>query len=303
MYELMPFSGNPLDRISNLRQDKDWVAAQVAAPQSMFLPLRNLNPLTVEASSPALRWLDSGLRDRLDQDQPLVLLGTQDGTAHFAVDLGDADSDAAPIEQLGVESPEFPEARTIAVGLSAGILAQARSLVDWHRRHRFCSSCGAATEPDRGGAMRRCPRCEAQYFPRTDPVVIIVVWQGDRCLLGRRKGRAGGMFSAFAGFIDQGETIEDAVRREVAEEAGLVVDEVAYRASQPWPFPSSLMIGCFARATSREFQVDDEEIGEARWFSREELLQALDSPSPELAVPGPVAIAHHLIRDWCAAVP
>ena len=151
--------------------------------------------------------------------------------------------------------------------------------------------------------MRRCPRCEAQYFPRTDPVVIMVVWQGDRCLLGRRKGRAGGMFSAFAGFIDQGETIEDAVRREVAEEAGLVVDEVAYRASQPWPFPSSLMIGCFARATSREFQVDDEEIGEARWFSREELLQALDSPSPELAVPGPVAIAHHLIRDWCAAVP
>ncbi len=304
MYELMPFSGNPLDWVSNLRQDKDWVAAQVAAPQSMFLPLRNLNPLTVEVSSPALRWLDSGLRDRLDQDQPLVLLGTQDGTAHFAVDLGDADSDAAPIEQLGVESPEFPEARTIAVGLRAGILAQARSLVDWHRRHRFCSSCGAAaTEPDRGGAMRRCPRCEAQYFPRTDPVVIMVVWQGDRCLLGRRKGRAGGMFSAFAGFIDQGETIEDAVRREVAEEAGLVVDEVAYRASQPWPFPSSLMIGCFARATSREFQVDDEEIGEARWFSREELLQALDSPSPELAVPGPVAIAHHLIRDWCAAVP
>ncbi len=306
MYDQMPFTGNSLNRVSDLHQDKDWVASQLASAESRFLPLRKLNPLAVEASSPALLWLDADARARLDPDQPPVLLGTQDGVAHFAVDLGDAEIDDVLVAQLGVESPEFPEARSIATGLSAaeaGILAQARSLIDWHRRHRFCSSCGAATEPDRGGAIRRCPACQAQHFPRTDPVVIMVVWKGDQCLLGRRKGRVGGMFSAFAGFIDQGETIEAAVRREVQEEAGLVVDEVVYRASQPWPFPSSLMIGCFARATSHDFQIDDDEIGEARWFSRDELLQALDSPGPELAVPGPVAIAHHLIRDWCATGP
>ena len=308
MYELMPFAGNPFDRVSTLRQDKDWVLGQITAAESRFLPLNKLNPLSKEASSATLQWLDASVRERFDPDWPLILLGRRDGIAHFAVDIGDSDADDFKLK-LGLESVQFSESRTIAAGLSAaeaGILAQARSLVDWHRRHRFCSSCGIETAPDRGGAMRRCTACQSQHFPRTDPVVIMVVWEGDQCLLGRRKGRAGGMFSALAGFIDQGETIEDAVRREVAEEAGLVVDDVVYRASQPWPFPSSLMIGCFAHATNREFEIDNDEIGEARWFGREELRQALDSPSAglaELALPGPVAIAHHLIRDWCAAGP
>jgi NAD+ diphosphatase len=211
--------------------------------------------------------------------------------------LPDADPAALGLDDGAL----FSEVRGVAPALpiaDAGIVAQARSLLDWHNRNRFCGACGSPTSIRKGGASRQCDGCSAEVFPRTDPVVIMVVWRGDRCLLGRRSGRPGGNYSCLAGYIDQGETIEEAVRREVMEEAGILVDEVQYHASQPWPFPSSLMIGCFAHAATEEVRLDDDELADARWFSREEVRRAVESPSETLTLPGPIAIAHHLLRDW-----
>ena len=184
-----------------------------------------------------------------------------------------------------------------------GILAQARSQLDWHARHGFCSVCGRPTDSKRGGQVRECPSCRAQHFPRTDPVVITVVGDDatDRCLLGQSRGRLSRlrMYSALAGFVDQGESIEEAVAREVMEEAGVRVRNIRYHSSQPWPFPCSLMIGCLAEAATTTIHKDDEEMSDVRWFDRQEVLLALEEKSENgCAVPGPIAIAHHLIKAW-----
>ena len=301
MQERIPFSGNPLDRVANLRRDDAWLAEQIRAAASRFLPFWRLNVLAREAEHAELRWLDAGVQDLLEDGAAPLLLGLRDGVAHFAVDLS---SLADPIAALGVEGAEFADARRIAVNLpggDAGILAQGRALIEWHTRHRFCGSCGAPTAMRGGGAMRTCTGCGAEHFPGPHPVVIMVVWRGDRCLLGRGRNWAPARFSALAGFIDHGEKIEEAVAREVQEEVGLEVDEVVYHASQPWPFPMSLMIGCFAHVTGESLMVDPEELDEARWFSREEIRRALDSPDDtDFGVPGRIAIAHHLIKAWAA---
>ena len=195
------------------------------------------------------------------------------------------------------------DVRTAAESLSArdlGIAAQARAQVDWHNRHGYCSTCGHETTVKRGGQLRECPRCNAQHYPRTDPVVIAVVSDKDNCLLGQTRGRATqtNRYSALAGFVDQGESIEEAVAREVMEEAGIVVKNVRYHSSQPWPFPSSLMIGCHADAATTDIARDDEEMSDVRWFHRDEVLKALTGASDKLVVPGPMAIAHHIIKAW-----
>jgi NAD+ diphosphatase len=229
-----------------------------------------------------------------------VLLGLREGIAHFAVDVSPL---AEPEQTLGVAGvAKFQEPRAIAALLpvgEGGILAQARSLVDWHVRHRFCSTCGARTKSGEGGYQRACPDCSAQHFPRTDPVVIMLVARGDACLLGRQAAWPPRMFSALAGFVEPGETLEEAVRREVLEEAGIEVAGVRYHSSQPWPFPASLMIGCIAEAASEAIRIDPGELSEARWFSRDEIKQALAQPGTgDLFVPPPMAIAHHLIRAF-----
>ncbi len=298
MNRQMPFAGNPLDRAEHQRHDEAWVEEQLQAPKSRFMAFSQLKALALIAERPVLLWLDNRAFASFNLPTKPVFLGLQDGAAHFAVDLTDVPN---PLVAMGLAEADFMEVRGLATTLhhtEAGIVAQARSLLDWHKRHRYCSVCGQETEPKRGGSMRKCPACNTEHFPRTDPVVISVVWRDDRCLLGRRAGRPEGNFSTIAGFIDQGETIEDAVRREVEEEVGVKVDEVQYRASQPWPFPSSLMIGCFAHAASDDFHADEDEIAEARWFTREEVRQALYDGSPELMLPGPAAIAYHLVADW-----
>jgi NAD+ diphosphatase len=292
----IPFTSNPLDRASNLRHDDDWVAAQLQLAESRFLAFSRLNVLCRQAEATELVWLDGSCLDGLTDYCAPVLLGLRDGVAHFAIDVLDIEA-----TQLGFDGAAFGEVRGIAPSLSAadaGIVAQARSILDWHGRNRFCGACGSPTSVKKGGSSRQCSGCEAEVFPRTDPVVIMVVWRDDKCLLGRRSGRPGGAYSCLAGFVDQGETIEEAVRREVMEEAGVVVDEVKYHASQPWPFPSSLMIGCFAHAATDEVHLDDLELADARWFTRDDVRRALESPSEILTVPGPVAIAHHLLSDW-----
>jgi NAD+ diphosphatase len=294
----MPFSANPLDRASNQRGSDDWLQQQRLAPTSRYLLLWKLNVLLSVDDATSLAWLDGSRIPAGWMPEP-VLLGVDDGIAHYAVDVSAMDD---PFHELELESVRWGEARSIANELpapEAGIVAQARALLDWHARHGFCPACGSETVPGKGGSMRRCESCKAQHFPRTDPVVIMLVHHGDRALLGRRAGRAG-IFSTVAGFIEQGETIEDAVRREVLEEIGVKVDEVTYIASQPWPFPSSLMIGCFAHTDSTEYRVDEEEIAEARWFSREELRAAMAGEATDFGIPGPVAIAYHLIARWCA---
>jgi NAD+ diphosphatase len=198
-------------------------------------------------------------------------------------------------------------APTIAPG-EAAILAEARSLLDWHARHRFCAQCGSPTRIASAGWKRHCPECRASHFPRTDPVVIMLAIHGDRALLGRNRRRPGARFSCLAGFVEPGETPEEAVRREVREEAGVRCGRVRYLAAQPWPFPSSLMIGFLAEALTEEITVDTEELAEARWFSRDEIRNMVaraaagpDDPA-QVSLPSPIAIAHHICRRWSSGL-
>jgi NAD+ diphosphatase len=180
-----------------------------------------------------------------------------------------------------------------------GELGGAKAILSWHDRHRFCANCGAASRVSAAGWRRDCDACKAQHFPRVDPVVIMLAIDGERCVLGRQRHFAPGMYSALAGFLEPGETIEDAVRREIQEEAGIACTQVSYHASQPWPFPSSLMIGCFARAPSAPLNVDLNELEHARWFTRAEAAAMLAHTHPEgMSVPQAFAIAHHLIKAY-----
>ena len=182
-----------------------------------------------------------------------------------------------------------------------GILAQAKALFHWHRQHGFCAKCGHATVPKSSRLCRECPACGAQHFPRTDPVVIMLVTRGTRCLLGRQARFAPGMYSCLAGFLSPGETLEDSVRREVHEEAGIRVGAVAYLASQPWPWPSSIMVGCHGEAETEAITLDRDELEDGRWFEREEVAAMLERRHPDgLSAPPPLAIAHHLLRRWMA---
>ena len=178
-------------------------------------------------------------------------------------------------------------------------IAEAKAVLHWHARHRFCPNCGAATQPVQGGWKRECPACKAEHFPRTDPVVIMLAVDGERCLLGRSPRFVPTMWSCLAGFVEPGESIEDAVHRETREEAGITCGRVRYFASQPWPFPTSLMIGCHAQALTREIVVDRDELEDARWFDKDEIVAMLKRQHPQgLTTPPPVAIAHHIIRAW-----
>ncbi len=295
------FAGNPLDHGDVQRRDQRWLDEQAERPRSRFLPLWQLNVLIRDEVSLRLGWLGPDALAPCKNGVPPVFLGLLDGVAHFAIDVSALDEPRAELHL--VDGWRFEDARTAApqlCGPEAGIVAQSRAQIDWHRRHQFCSVCGERTAPARGGLVRTCPACKAEHFPRTDPVAIMVVADGDRCLLGQSRGRLSrtGIYSALAGFMNQGESIEEAVRREVKEEAGIEVGEVRYHSSQPWPFPSSLMIGCHGRALSTNIHIDDEEMTDVRWFSRNAVLAALRNENPALRVPAPIAIAHHLIKAW-----
>ena len=303
------FSGNPLDRADAERRDPAWLAAAQRSFSSRFLPFADLNVLL---NGNALGWVSAMEIEAAGSGaassgaggsgaEP-VLLGLQGDVAHFAVDVSGHD----PLARLGLGGGwRFEDCRFAAMRMASddtGIVAQARAQLGWHDRHRHCSVCGEPTQPAKGGHVRQCGACNAEHFPRTDPVVIMLVTDGDRCLLGQPHGPLvrTGMHSALAGFMDQGESIEEAVRREVREEAGIAVGEVRYHSSQPWPFPSSLMIGCHGQALSTDIRIDPEEMADVRWFERSEVVGALDEASSTLKVPGAIAIAHHLIKDWAS---
>jgi NAD+ diphosphatase len=300
---MIPFSGNPLDRASEKRIDSDWVDARRHDPSSLVLPMWRLQPFLIgpEKGPVEAGFLKPGLCESMaDPRVPSVLLGIEKGHAIFALDISQCEdpATAGPLAGLG----HFRDMRAAAPLLPAkdvAILGQAKALVDWHQRHGFCARCGAATVFADAGYKRVCTACNAEHFPRTDPVVIMLATHGDACLVGRGKHFPHGMYSALAGFIEPGETIEEAVRRELHEEAGVIGGNVTYHATQPWPFPSSLMIGCFAEAESRNIKVDTTELAEAIWLDRSKARALINGERVEgLWVPPPIAIAHHLIRAF-----
>jgi NAD+ diphosphatase len=235
----------------------------------------------------------------------IVFLGLHQGAGRFGFGIAPAAAEALKANE------EFlvTDLRSIAVqGLVDAEhlppMAEAKAVLHWHLRHRYCANCGAATLVVQAGWRRDCPACKAEHFPRTDPVVIMLAIDGERCLLGRSPRFVPSMWSCLAGFVEPGESIEDAVRRETREEAGIVCGRVKYLASQPWPFPSSLMIGCFAEARTREIVVDRAELEDARWFERAEIAAMLARKHDGgLTTPPPVAIAHHIIRAWMEGEP
>ena len=303
---MIPFTGNPLNRASEKRLDTEWLAAKRRDPSSLIMPLWKLQPLIVEsedADNPtALGLLKPEVADSLASDGAIcVFLGLDDrDRAMFALDISSSNDPTSSGPLAGKGS--FRDARMAASTVSiphAALIAQGKAMVDWHQRHGFCPNCGAPTKLMDAGYRRLCDKCKAEHFPRTDPVVIMLATYGEECLVGRGKLFPQGMFSALAGFIEPGETIEEAVRRELMEEANVKVGEVSYYATQPWPFPSSLMIGCFAKADKREAKADDTELAEVRWIERSAARQLVAGKRIDgVMVPPPIAIAHHLIKTW-----
>ena len=301
----IPFAGSPLDRLSAKRTDHEWVSARRRDSSSFILPVWRLQPLLFgpeKGSGPVeAGFMKPGLCETLAApDAPCVFLGMENDHALFALDISQARDPAneGPIAGLG----HFRDMRAAAAVLpekDTAILGQAKAMIDWHNRHGFCAQCGARTELSDAGWRRVCPACKAEHFPRTDPVVIMLGVHGDACLVGRNKRFPGNFYSALAGFMEPGESIEEAVRRELMEEVNLKVGKVRYHATQPWPFPSSLMIGCLAEAESRDFKPDGEEISDARWLDRATAKKLIAGERlPDISVPPAIAIAHHLIKAF-----
>ena len=257
----------------------------------------------LRAAPPVTALLDAAEASRASERSVEVFLGRVDGRPVFAVAT---DAQAAEL----FPEPDFLVRDLRALAIEAlvpddelGLLATAKSLLAWHGRNGFCAHCGTATRIAAAGFRRECPNCGMHHFPRTDPVAIMLIRRGDSCLLGRGPHFLETMYSCLAGFVEPGETIEDAVRRETAEETGIVIGAVHYHASQPWPFPASLMIGCVAEALSEAITIDPVELADARWVTKDALRQMFERCHPEgLTVPQPIAIAHHLLRDFLDGV-
>lgn len=294
------YTNSRLTRAAENRTDAAAIATLAADPRTRVYAMGG-ELIVLKKASPlndALFTLDEARA--LGPALETVFLGLRDGVARFGVGLPPQTTEALK-ERDGLLVTDL---RSIAVqGLTDAEhlppIAEAKSVLSWHTRHRFCANCGAPTQSVDAGWRRDCSACQTQHFPRTDPVVIMLVVDGDKCLLGRSGRFVATMWSCLAGFIEPGESIEDAVRRETLEEAGVTCGRVKYLFSQPWPFPSSLMIGCHAEATTRNIVVDRTELEDARWFSKDEAAAMLLRRHPQgLTAPPPVAIAHHIVRTW-----
>lgn len=290
------FSGNPLDRADHLRKEPITMTDTLQSSDARVMIV--LNSEILSDSVGGIYWLKYRQCAYLPLDTT-IFLGLSDGAPHFAATL---EGETADFDGLFPDA-KFRDAR--ALGMKAGfahpelgIVAQAKSMLSWHASHRFCAKCGTESELAKAGYERLCPACGASHFPRTDPVVIMLALNGDEALVGRGPQLPPGYFSALAGFMEPGETIEEAVARELMEEAGVTATSVQMIANQPWPWPSSLMIGCIARVTSKVLTLDDTEIDEALWITRDEARNALAGGSPDFMVPPPIAIAHDLIKHW-----
>ncbi len=294
------FATNRLLRHSEGRDDDADIARRKASPEARTMVLAGDVPVLKRNGATFAADFTVAEAAGLGEIRETPFLGTLDGAPLFATLL-----DAEAAEPLQARDDLLVlDLRSIAVqGLlppdRLGALGEAKSLLYWHQRHRFCSNCGAPSRLAAGGWRRECDSCGAQHFPRTDPVVIMLAVRGDACLLGRQARFLAGMYSCLAGFVEPGETIEDAVRRETHEEAGIRLGRVGYLCSQPWPFPASLMIGCVGVALDGMLVIDRQELEDARWFSRAEAALMLEGRHPDgLFCPPKMAIAHHLMRAF-----
>ncbi len=308
--ETVTFGSSGLDRAALLRADADAVSALLARGQ--VLALWRGKPLAIRGDG--LAWLSAGHPALSHASDDFVFLGLDDGTPRFAADISawSPEAGAQGIEAGFFDASEqshpalpadqvFVELRGIMTRLTpreAELAATAKALVHWHRSHAFCAGCGAPSSMRMAGWQRGCSSCGAQHFPRTDPVVIMLVTRGNQVLLGRSSAWPDGMYSLLAGFVEPGETLEAAVRREVAEEAGITVGAVRYLASQPWPFPASLMVGCAADARSDQIVIDPDELQDALWISREDMVAVIAGEHPVIKPSRKGSIAHFLLANW-----
>lgn len=313
--EEVTFGGSGLDRAAHLRGDEEAQARMWADPAARVVPFWRAKPLIAEGGLVRLPADHPALADA-GRDALRLFLGLDESAPVFALDLSawhpetvDEAALGGFLDQTEQRHPALPddhafaELRAAMTRLSprdAELAAMARGLFAWHRGHGFCAKCGAASLPAQAGWQRACPACAAPHFPRTDPVVIMLITRGNSVLMGRSHGWPEGMYSLLAGFVEPGETIEAAVRREVFEEAGVKVGAVSYLASQPWPFPASLMIGCRGEALSEEITIDPAEIEDAFWVPREEMLRAFAGLHPRIKPARRGAIAHFLLANWLA---
>jgi NAD+ diphosphatase len=294
------YAVNLLDRAANFRDDEARLASWRTAPNARTVVLAGdtvilkgsndqMDPLFSLPEAAALGRAEESVFLGLNGDSPVFGVAISADHIDMLKTRGDLIvSDARSLASEGLLPPD-----------ALGPLAEAKALLHWHRRHRFCAACGAPTHTANAGWKRICSACESEHFPRTDPVVIMMAVKGDNCVLGRQARFNPGMYSCLAGFVEPGETIEDAVRREIFEEAGIRIGRVRYLASQPWPFPASLMIGAIAEALDEALNVDTQELEDARWFSRDEVRAMLDvRHSGGLVAPKPFAIAHAIMRAW-----
>ena len=285
-------AGLYVDRITHLRDDPAYLEAAIADPRSRVVPVWDqLNLVVAEEPPRAALVALAGLPQSRRNADELILLGQMDGAPCFAVAV---DAGAA----AGIAgTARFQDLRTLLSVLGAtdaGLLGYARALVSWRQRHWFCGSCGAGTRATKGGHVVTCTRegCGAEQFPRIDPAIIVLISDGERVLLGRQASWPAGRYSTIAGFVEPGESLEDAVRREVAEETGIPVDRILYHSSQPWPFPASLMLGFTAHALASRVSLNDRELEDARWFTREDIIQQ------RILMPTRQSISHRLIEHW-----
>ena len=292
-----PYTGSPLDRASHLRADDAWVRQAAANPASRFVPVWRAKSLLAPAGNgaPAAVFLPE-----VEVAQfPWAFLGNAAGAAHFAVDLSATED---PLAALPAGAGEFVDLRMTGPGLPPAhmaILAHARGLMHWRSRHRFCGLCGAACEAHSAGNVMVCTGCATHHFPRTDPAVIMLVTREDHALLGHSARFPNSqMYSTLAGFVEPGESLEEAVAREVLEESGVIVGGVRYHSSQPWPFPGSIMLGFYADALTEDIVLDKDELVDARWFSK---AQMREPKAHGFALPRADSIARRLIEDWIAA--
>ena len=318
--EHVTFGGSGLDRAAHIRGDTDALAQAKTHPKARCLLLWRGKLLVQGEAQDQLAWVPmthdlvkNGPSTAIDAP---VFLGFSEDAPVFAADISGWDGEGQNLSELGgfidgsvQQHPDLPEGhvfaelRRIMARLSARdaeLAASAKAIIAWHETHGFCARCGAPSQVAQAGWQRSCPACGGQHFPRTDPVVIMLITHGDSVLLGRSPGWPEGMYSLLAGFVEPGETLEAAVRREVMEEAGVPVGAVTYLASQPWPFPASLMVGCAGIALSREITIDPVEIEDAIWVTRSDVMQAFAGEHPFLLPARKGAIAHFLLQNWLA---